>query len=357
MGGNQEINEMDSRGWARAILMIAACSLLFAVAGCRRRSEDVKAANASTGGGTAAESKAAEKKATASYVVVQNVARPDDFDLPHRVEMHETYKLEPGAEVELSNFNGRVEIETADVAEADLYIVRSARESDAFKERKVNVEHQNGGLKIWMERAQRSVLFQVFSERHGERQRVILRLPRRVDLSVEGVAGRLKIGEIEGRLKVEGVHGPVELARFADGAEISGINGRVRGLVGELKQEGLKIEGVNGQIELEIASGINADLDVERVNGRIENNLQNFTPRGEVRRSALEGRIGKGGAPIEISAVNGRVWIGQEGKAEAMEKGEKTATESRTVEKSEKSEKSVRAKVVKEIGQPAATKK
>jgi DUF4097 and DUF4098 domain-containing protein YvlB len=125
----------------------------------------------------------------------------------------------------------------------------------------------------------------------------------------------LKVGEVEGEISIEGVGGQVELARASEGTKIEGVNGHVMAKVSGLKEQGLKIEGVNGRVTLQLVGDLNADLEINGVNGRIETELPNFKPRGEQERGHVEGQIGKGGSPLEISSINGRVWVGPVGKA------------------------------------------
>jgi hypothetical protein len=297
-------------------------------AGCRNRS------NNASGKKDGIQVASTEKtNSSSSYVVVETVSRPDDkYDWPHRVEVHETYKLASGATVDVSRFNGRIEIETAEGDEADLYLVRSSNEKDAFKQRKLIVDHSPEKLALRMERANRSVMFEIFSDHDPERQRLILRLPRKVDLNIENASGRMKVGEVDGEISIENVSGQIELARASEGTKIEGVNGQVTAQVSGLKEQGLKIEGINGRVTLQIASDLNADLEIDGVNGRIEFEMPNFKPSGEPERGHVEGKIGKGGSPLEISGVNGRVWLGAMGKAPTTGKVETTA-EVKTVDK------------------------
>jgi hypothetical protein len=299
-------------------------------AGCRNRNDN---ASGKKDGGQVATAEKTNSPSSSSYVVVATVSRPDDkYDWPHRVEVHETYKLAAGATVDVSRFNGRIVIETAEGDEADLYLVRSSNEKDTFKQRKLIVDHSPEKLALRMERANRSIMFEIFSDHDQERQRLILRLPRKVDLNIESASGRMKVGEVDGEISIENVSGQIELARASEGTKIESVNGHVTAQVSGLKEQGLKIEGVNGRVTLQVAGDLNADLEISGVNGRIEFDLPNFKPSGEPQRGHVEGQIGKGGSPLEISGVNGGVWVGAVGKGPNMAKPE-AAAEVKTVDK------------------------
>lgn len=287
----------------KAGAILIAGLLLIGLGGCRNRTEGVNAKVKTE------EAKAAV--ASAEVAIVETVSRPDnEFDYPLRIEKLEKYQLKPGARVEVSRFNGRIEIEPVDGDEAEVYLVRSARERDDFKDRKVMVEYEADKLKLWMERERRSVMFQIFDERGGERQRLILRLPRRIALSLESIGGRLKVGEFDGSLKIDGVYGRAEVSRAAEATEIDEVSGNLKLIVNDLKAGGVKVDSVHGRVDVQCGAGVNADVAVEDVHGRITRDLAAFVVNGEPRNGQLEGRIGKGGSRIEISDINGGVRFG-----------------------------------------------
>ncbi|MBX3280623.1 MAG: hypothetical protein KF868_21720 [Acidobacteria bacterium] len=289
---------MKSRAWAGGGVIVIAGLMATGLGGCRNRTESVNARTNSTETASAAPSPDA--------AMVKTVSRPDDeYDYPLRVEKHERYKLAPGARVEVQRFWGLIEIEPVEGDEADFYLVRSAREEKVFREHRVEVEHKADYLNLRMERERRSVMFQIFSDHGGERQRLVLRLPRLVNLSLDGVGGKVRVGEFEGSLKLDGINGRIEAARASEFTEIDGANGNVRLLVNDLKGRGVKVGGVNGRIDVQCGPALNADVEVDGVNGRVITDVSSFA--GERRRGGVEGKIGKGGSRIEISGVNGPV--------------------------------------------------
>jgi hypothetical protein len=158
-----------------------------------------------------------------------------------------------------------------------------------------------------MSRQDRSALFSIFSERGPEKQRLVLKLPRKIDLSIDGMNGRVNVGEIDGAVSIEGVSGRVEVAQANGAAAFAHINGKVLLNVAKLSPQGITVEGVNGGVELLFAGNVNANLSVESVNGRVDPDLPNVVYQGERRRNNFKAQIGKGGPPIEISGVNGNV--------------------------------------------------
>ncbi len=232
--------------------------------------------------------------------------RQDDRDdLPERDEIRQSHQLAPGATVEVASINGSVTIETSETNTAEVLVVRSARERGDLQRRKVIVEATPQSLVVRGEKEERN------SWRGGDvRQRVVLRLPRRVEMTVRGVNGRVSVGELEGAARLSGINGRVEVAQALGYSEVSGINGGVQLTIARLGERGLRMSGINGAIDLRFDPEVNADLSISGHNGGVDTQLPNVTLQGKLNRSNLRARIGAGGAPITLSGINGRVRLG-----------------------------------------------
>lgn len=239
-----------------------------------------------------------------------NAQKPDgeDRDFSERDEINQTYELSPGARVEVRGINGTVDIETSGGSTAEVHIVRSARTREELNYRKIIVEHTANSLVIRPEkdneRGDRNV-----------RQRVMLRLPRQVDLSVSGVNGKTNVGEIDGPVRLSGINGAVEVGQAVGYSDISGINGRVRINIARLSERGIQVSGVNGGVELRFAEDLNADLDVSGINGNVNTDVPNVTVVGKFSRQNFRAKIGSGGTPITVKGVNGSVRLARIGAA------------------------------------------
>ena len=145
------------------------------------------------------------------------------------------------------------------------------------------------------------------------RQRVILKLPRAVDLAVSGVNGRVGVGEIDGPVRLSGINGKVDVAQALGYSDISGINGRVKVTISQLGERGIHVSGVNGGVELYFAEDLNADLDVTGINGSVNTDVANVTIFGKLDRQNFHAKIGSGGSPIKVSGINGHVKLARAG--------------------------------------------
>src|SRR5262249_25458945 len=129
-------------------------------------------------------------------------------DFAEREEIRRSYTLKPGADVVVSGINGRVDVETAETDHAEVLIVRSAKKREDLQFRKIRIEHDPSELRIGLEGDRRSLFSQFGSIPEG-RQRVILKLPRKVAFITEGVNGDVAVGEIEGGVDARHVNGKI----------------------------------------------------------------------------------------------------------------------------------------------------
>ncbi|MGH9902138.1 MAG: DUF4097 family beta strand repeat-containing protein, partial [Pyrinomonadaceae bacterium] len=190
-------------------------------------------------------------------------------------EIHRSYKLEPGAQVEVRSINGTVEIETAETDAAEVHVVQTAKHQSDLAGHEIIIEQNPRSLTVYGKKTEGH--WWNFWGGGQVRQRVTLRIPRRVELTAKGVNGSVKVGEVDGALSLKGVNGGVELAQSAGLTEVSGVNGGVSVNVGRLGEQGLVVKGVNGGVELYLAGGLNADLHIKGLNGSVSNEVPNLT--------------------------------------------------------------------------------
>ena len=232
----------------------------------------------------------------------------DDSDFAERDEINQSYELAPGAHVDVRGINGKVDIETGSGTTAVVNIVRSARNRDDLNYHKIIIEPSANNLIIRGEKENDH-------GNHNVRQRVTLKLPRQVDLSVSGVNGATQVGEIDGPVKLSGINGAVEVGQAVGYADINGINGHVKVNIVRLGERGIHVSGVNGGVEIQFAEDLNADIEVTGINGRVNADVPNVTVMGKLERNNFRARIGSGGTPIIINGINGHVKLTRGGVA------------------------------------------
>ena len=224
-----------------------------------------------------------------------------------REETRQSFKLDAGARVEVGSINGTVVVKTAETDTAEVHVVRTADSAEDLECNRVVVEGEPSSLVVRGERGDGGNFWRWLSGGGRARQEVTLTVPRNVELSASHVNGSLSVGEVDGSVEVAHVNGRVEVAQASGRSEVSHVNGGVKVGVARLGSEGLDVGHVNGNIEIRFRQSVNADVEVERQNGGLSVNVPNVTMQERLSRSHSRVRFGTGGAPVQISHVNGNV--------------------------------------------------
>ena len=260
-------------------------------------------------------------------------------DFKERDEFRQTYQLAPGARVEVSSIRGHVEISNSDTSTAEVEIIRTARSRADLEYHKIEVQQTANSLVV------RGV--QEPQDRRRDNiqvnHKVILKLPRSIDLSVSSVSGHLKVGDVDGQTHASSISGSVTLGNVGGKSQVSSISGNlevgnvgaeagVTSISGNLRlgqvngsldvtsisgslnatlltlyPQGIHIKSISGSVEIGFKSDINADFDAEHVSGQVYLDVPNVTRHDEERSNGLRARIGVGGTPISISSVSGNI--------------------------------------------------
>lgn len=221
-----------------------------------------------------------------------------------RDEIRKTYELSAGARVEVEGINGAVRIETSDTRTAEIYIERTAKSAEALQRRKITIEGTANSLKIRGEKGDAGLISRLFGSSPSEK--VLLKLPRQIELVAHGVNGAVTVGEIDGPVEVHGVNGKVDIAQATGSAEFHGVNGNISVALTRLEKEGISLNGVNGNIELRLAEGVSIELEAHGMNGRVSSDLPDFVLE-EARHGNYHARIGSGGTSISANGINGNI--------------------------------------------------
>jgi hypothetical protein len=222
-----------------------------------------------------------------------------------RDEIRKSYELSPGAQVEVRGINGAVRVETSNTKTAEIYIVRSGKDSGALTRRKIVIENTASSLIIRNEKGDAGFFDCLFGSNPTEH--VTLKLPRQISLLAKGVNGSVSVGDLDGSIQVTGVNGRVEVGQATRSAEFRGINGNIAVTLKQLESDGVIIKGINGNIELRLADGLNADLEAHGMNGSVRSEVTEIAVNKSEHGNRYFAHIGAGGNPITLTGVNGNV--------------------------------------------------
>jgi hypothetical protein len=220
-------------------------------------------------------------------------------------ETRKSFELKPGARVEVSGINGKVEIQTSDTKTAEVYVKRTADSPHSLRRRELIIEQTADGLLVRGKQNHLGFWEHLFG--HDPKEEVTIKAPRQIALALKGINGRVTTGDIDGTIEAKAINGRVELGQASGFAEIGGINGNIVLGLKQLEERGASIKGVNGGIELRLTKGLNADLTASGMNGNVRSDLAEVIVNKEEPGSRYSAHIGSGGAPITLSGINGNV--------------------------------------------------
>jgi len=197
--------------------------------------------------------------------------------------------------------NGSVDIKAIDGDTASVEIERTARSRAELDCNKIVLRQVSGNLFIKSETVRENTVVQV-------KHRVLLSLPRNVDLSVSGVSGPVNIGEIEGTISISGISGNINLAQPGRRSRISGNMGTTTINLRKLYAGGLEVSGNSGTIKLGVDEELNVDVRVSGLAGTASSELPNvkFIKTGAADYYA---RIGTGGPTINLDGNAGSILL------------------------------------------------
>jgi hypothetical protein len=203
----------------------------------------------------------------------------------------------------VSAISGSVDIQAVDGDMASVQIERTARSRAEMDCNKIVLEQSSGGLTV----KSRNVGGQGCNNIQV-RYRVVLSLPRYVDVSVHGVSGPINIGDIDGALRISGNSGHINLAQSGRGSRISGNSGTTTINLRQLDAGGLEVSGNSGAINLYVGDELNVDVKVSGLSGSVSSELPNvkFQKTGA---SDYRARIGSGGPTINVEGSSGNILL------------------------------------------------
>jgi hypothetical protein len=217
-------------------------------------------------------------------------------DLPVRNKINRQYQLAPNSTVELSTIAGPVEIETISGQSAEIKIVNSAETQAELNCLDTPTEQTPNKLLI----RDKSLCNIV-----RVRQRVMLKLPRNVNLFLEGIAGHVRIGPTEGMVRLNSIAGRVSAGPL-QAAEMSSLASGLYVQINQIAERGVTLSSIVGGIELSLSDRLNAQFVANSIIGNVISDHPGIKLSTEGR-SDFEAQIGSGGPRITISSVRGGI--------------------------------------------------
>jgi DUF4097 and DUF4098 domain-containing protein YvlB len=251
-----------------------------------------------------------------------------DFKQVVREEKHFTTTGKP--EVDLSTFDGPIELRPWDKSEVQVIIEKRGR--DDADVRSIDVKVEQTGNRI---------VIDVRAEKHANRglhlgwyvgrsAKLIASVPAAADVSARSGDGSIDIERISGTIKLHSGDGSIRARELGGDVNVETGDGsialdgkfsalrahsgdgsvRVEAAPGSTASNDWDITTGDGSVTLEIPNGFGGELDAHTGDGRIHLNdvtLTNVT--GEIGRNTVRGRLGSGGGAVRIRTGDGSITL------------------------------------------------
>ncbi|HEV7766312.1 MAG TPA: DUF4097 family beta strand repeat-containing protein [Thermoanaerobaculia bacterium] len=232
-----------------------------------------------------------------------------------------TFDVRAGANVVLSNVNGRVTVSSWDQPRVRVIAkkeVEGDREElkEALASLRVEMKPQNGGLTVIThypkEGGASSLLDRIFGDHIDAEVTYDVTVPRSMNVDVTNTNGRIVLSDVTGKLELETTNGRIEVKRCSGSLDASTTNGSIEAeLVKLTPNEPLRFETTNGGIEVAVPANARADIDASTTNGSISSDLPLLTSR--TGSNSLRGTINGGGTSVRLRTTNGGIKIRKTG--------------------------------------------
>lgn len=227
-------------------------------------------------------------------------------------EWRKTYHLAPGAILEISNINGKIDVQPATGDTVEVVAEKSARAGsvEAAKEALARIEIQETASpdKVRLETRVQRDAGGIFN-RSSHEVHYTVRVPPSLDVRFTTVNGAIELAGLKGRINAETTNGGIKARDVSGPIDASTTNGGIDVELNQVAESGVKLGCTNGGIELRLPQDARATISARVTNGGINTDGVQIETVGESTRRRLDGRMNGGGPKIDIEGTNGGIRI------------------------------------------------
>jgi hypothetical protein len=233
-----------------------------------------------------------------------------------------TFDVRPGANVVLSNVNGRITVTSWDQPRVRVVATKEVdgdrgELKKALQDLRVELQPRDGGLVITTHYPKEmtgmsKILGWLSGDDVDAQVRYDLTVPRTMNVDVTNTNGTIELTDVTGQLELDTTNGRIEVTRCAGSLDASTTNGSIKAeLVRIAKGQPLRFETTNGRIDVSVPANAAADLDASTTNGSIRSDLPVAATRTSS--NSLRGTINGGGTTLRLRTTNGGIAIRKAG--------------------------------------------
>lgn len=251
-----------------------------------------------------------------SFAAPAAAQSPDDFQWTGRVV--------PGKTIEIKGVNGDIRAELASGGDVEVRAAKRGRRDDPSTVR-IEMVQEDGNVTICAVYPEGSAgggrdgrrpnecrvgdAGHIGSRNNDVEVDFVVRVPAGVAFAGRTVNGRIDARGLRGAAHVQTVNGRIDLSTTGVGSAKT-VNGSIEASVGSSAWTGLlEFQTVNGSIDLRLPKETSTNLHAKTLNGRFESDFAVTVQRFGGRNRRVDGVIGAGGRDLELSTVNGGVFL------------------------------------------------
>jgi Toastrack DUF4097 len=233
-----------------------------------------------------------------------------DLRAEESAQWQKTYQLDPKGRVEISNVNGKIEVEPSRGNAVEVSATKKARgatpEAAKAALERVTIAEDVSGDRIRIEtKNPRSSGFTL----GGVQVEYRVKVPAGADVKFTTVNGGVEVTGLEGRIVAETTNGGVTTHSVAGQLDASTTNGGLDIDLIRMPEGGVKLGCTNGGIKVRLPPDAKATISASITNGGIDTGNLAIDTAGESTRRRLEGRLNGGGPRLEAQGVNGGITL------------------------------------------------
>ncbi|MBL8238739.1 MAG: DUF4097 family beta strand repeat protein [Bryobacterales bacterium] len=281
----------------------------------------------------------------------------DDVSIGPKEEepFHYSYDCKPGSRLLLENYNGAVEISSWEQSKIEIDGARFANSRERLQQVKIDISRGADSVNIrtvppldrggnsgarYQIRVPKQMVLELVKSTNGS-----LRLTGTDgNATLRTTNGSVRVSAVNGTVSANSTNGTIELVDLNGPATARTTNGRIKldGIQGSMDasttngsivaamtrstdDRKMHFSTTNGSIELRLPTSLKNDVRASTTNGSIEvklpsgSNFQvaartsgssvrsDFNVEGEVTKKRVEGKVGTGGALLDLSTSNGGI--------------------------------------------------
>jgi DUF4097 and DUF4098 domain-containing protein YvlB len=232
-----------------------------------------------------------------------------------------TYTLSKTGEVNITNVNGRVDVEGTDGSTVEVQaerVVRAATDQlaqDLLPKIPINDKSTADVVQVETGRISGILIGASFEVRYR------VKAPKGATVRASTVNGGVEVRALSGRVVAKTINGGIVANDITGGLEAQTVNGGVRANFSSIGSSDVRLGTVNGGVRVSLPESAKATVNATWVNGGFDPTGIKFEVREKEKRH-FEGLLNGGGTLINLNTVNGGIRIGSASDTDANEDGD-----------------------------------